>query len=118
MTNPARLACGSAALLLLCSCDAAVVAPATSQTENFVVNADPPMVPQTTARRDSEQQRVPRSPIEEPSMPQPDPKTSPPPGAPATPPAPPPRRVIVPAPTQPPAEIDPVQPYPGDEVPR
>jgi hypothetical protein len=48
-------------------------------------------------------------------MPQPEPSTNPPaPTAPASPK----RRVIVPSPTQPPAEIDPVHPYPGDEVPR
>jgi len=115
MTIPARLAFGSAAVLLLCSCDTTVVDPATNRTENFVMNADQPAIPQTEPRRDREQQQVPGTPVQEPSMPQPDPKTIAPPAKPA---APPPRRVILPSPTQPPAEIDPVKPYPGDEVPR
>ncbi len=115
MTTSARLALGGAAVLLLCSCDTTVVDSATNLTENVVINADQPAITQTEPRRDSEHLQVPGSPIQEPNMPQPDPKTTPPP---AKPPAPRPRRVILPSPIQPPAEIDPVQPYPGDEVPR
>ena len=115
MTIPARLAFGSAAVLLLCSCDATVVDPATNLTENFVINSDQPAILQTEPRRDSEQLQVPGSPIQEPSMPQPDPKATPPP---AKSPAPSPRRVILPSPIQPPAEVDPPHRDPGDEVPQ
>lgn len=116
ITIAARLAFGSAAVLLLCSCEKTVVDPATNPTATRAVNANQPAILQTDPRREREQQQV-RSPLQEPSMRQPDPKMARPPAkSPAPPPAKP-RRVILPSPTQPPAEIDPVQPYPGDKVP-
>lgn len=102
--------------LTLCACEPPKsVDPAADYNEDTVINSHQPGISQTEPRRVSKQQQVSGTRIQEPIMPQPDPKTTPPPAKPA---APPPRRVILPSPIQPPAEIDPVQPYPGDEVPR
>ncbi len=119
MTSLVRLAIGSIAAMLVSSCDTTVVDPAANLADDVVIDVDQQAIPQSEPSRDSAQGQVPRSPVEEPIMPQPDPMTTPPPATPpALPPAKPPRRVILPSPIQPPAEVDPVQPYPGDEVPR
>lgn len=108
-----HVAVGSTASLLLGACNPpAPVDPAANLIDNFVITAEQPAIPPAESRRD--RGSVARSANQEPSMPDPEPNTTPPAEPPAKTPAPPPRRIILPSPTQPPAEIDPVRPDPGD----
>ena len=116
MTSPFPLALASASVVMLTACGApAPVDPAANQVEslpaNVVVDADQPAPPQPEPRRQRSRIRPTRS-----RACRPDRKTTSPP--PPTAPAPPPRRDIQPSPIQPPAEVDPVLPDPGPEVPR
>lgn len=127
MTSLGRLGFTSAACFTLCTCgQASPVDPAANDLEevpaNVVVGTDS-AVPQPTLRREVDRAATGRTPSKEPRMSQPDPSPSSPPLGPSR--EPPvkapteqPRRVILPSPVQPPAEVDPVQPYPGDKVPR
>ena len=114
MTNPSRLALGSAASLLLFACDPPnSVDPAANLAENVVINSDNQAIPQAEERREIDRNQMSGSADKELPMTEP----TPPPSRPA--PVPPPRRrEILPSPIQPPAEVDPVHPDPGDEVPR
>ena len=122
MTTSVQLALGSAATLLLYACDTpASVDPAANLTDNLGIT-DQQAIPQAEPRRDIVRDEGSSLADQEPNMPQPASSTTPPPTKPPVPPptkppAAPPGRVILPSPTQPPAEIDPVLPDPGDKVP-
>jgi hypothetical protein len=119
MSAPFPLALGSAASLMLGACGQSAIDPAANQVDdlpaNVVANAVEPAPPPPEPRR--ERDRAPDWAGQEPSM-KPEPRTAPR-SEPPTPPKPAtqPRRDILPSPVQPPAEIDPVLPDPGDKVP-
>ncbi len=119
-----RLALGSAASLMLYACNSTTpVDPAANLNDNLIIDSDDQAIPSADPLRGTSRDQVSGSADQEPGMPNAEPGTTSPPDRqpvppPAKPPAPPPRPVILPSPVQPPAEVDPVQPYPGDEVPR
>lgn len=118
MNSPQRLALASAAGLMSVSCDASrSIDPATTTANNAVIVANelrPQGAEQETPLSPGQ---APNLPVKERVVPQQAPATNrPSPTAPAPAPVPP-QREILPSPTQPPAEIDPVHPDPGNEVP-
>ena len=115
MTSPLHRALGGAICLSLGACDPpGRVDPAANLTDNVVTTSDGRRTPSAEPRED-DQAPVSGAADQEISMPEPDVTPTPPR---AKPPAPAPRREILPSPIQPPAEVDPVLPDPGDEVPR
>ena len=117
MTSPFHVALGGAAASLLGACDpTGPVDPAANLTANAVSTSDEASIAPIEPRSQNDQARASGAANQEPIVnPKPDPAPS---SAPTKSPAPAPRRVILPSPIQPPAEIDPVLPDPGDEVPR
>ena len=114
MNSPQRLALASAAGLMSVSCDVSrSIDPTTANNAVIVANE---------FRHQGAEQETPLSPGQAPNLPvkervvpQQAPATNRP--SPTAPARVPPRREILPSPTQPPAEIDPVHPDPGNEVP-
>lgn len=116
MNSPQRLALASAAGLMSVSCDASrSIDPATTTANNAVIVANE-LRPQGAEQRPPlSPGQAPNSPVKERVVPQQAPATNRP--SPTAPAPVPPQREILPSPTQPPAEIDPVHPDPGNEVP-